>query len=289
MQPLDRKYKAILQEIAERTQDHLSEKVHDPRMVMYPTRTYRTDTFGWEVDVLRLKRIPGKLQLWLDMFPNVGRPVLSVCYNSGDLDRVKKVAQAFTNHFHEKPDLAYRDLGAKVAGGQVLEKSLPQRLFGKALVESYQSKFFTFYLPDRVIVTSRSLSRKVHGLTVRLTRSIASALEADQGRERIYSAIENRAKVVQHLARERSYKLAIVAKTRDGFTCQICSFNFAEAYGELGRGFAEAHHIVPLSNLRKGVTTRATDLICVCSNCHRMLHRMDGHPSDVNRLRQLVQ
>jgi predicted HNH restriction endonuclease len=145
-----------------------------------------------------------------------------------------------------------------------------------------------FYLPNRVIITSRSLSRKVHRLAVRLTRSIASALEANHLSARNYSAIENRAKVVQHLARERSYKLAIVVKTRDGFTCQICGFNFAEAYGELGRGFAEAHHIVPLSNLRKGVKTRTTDLICVCSNCHRMLHRMDGHLSDVNRLRQLI-
>ena len=288
MQSLDRKYKAILQQIAEGTQEYLSEKVHDRRMVIYPTQAYKTDTFGWEVDVLRLKTIPGRLQLWLDMFPNVGRPVLSVCYNSGDLDRVKKVAQAFTNHLHEKPDLAYRDLGPKGAGGQVLAEPLPQRFFGKALVESYQSKFFTFYLPDRVIVTSRSLSRKVHRLAVRLTRSIASALEANHLSVRNYSAIENRAKVVQHLARERSYKLAIVVKTRDGFTCQICGFNFAEAYGELGRGYAEAHHIVPLSNLRKGVKTRATDLICVCSNCHRMLHRMDGHLSDVNRLRQLV-
>jgi 5-methylcytosine-specific restriction protein A len=56
-------------------------------------------------------------------------------------------------------------------------------------------------------------------------------------------------------------------------TCEACGFDFLEAYGELGEGFAECHHVVPLSQLPGHTLTRLTDLAIVCANCHRMLHR----------------
>ena len=33
--------------------------------------------------------------------------------------------------------------------------------------------------------------------------------------------------------------------------CEACSVDFFETYGELGREFAECHHLVPLSELRE--------------------------------------
>lgn len=59
-----------------------------------------------------------------------------------------------------------------------------------------------------------------------------------------------------------------------GITCQICGFNFEEFYGRLGEGFIEVHHKKPLYSLKKEVVPNPqTDMICVCSNCHKMLHR----------------
>lgn len=55
--------------------------------------------------------------------------------------------------------------------------------------------------------------------------------------------------------------------------CQICNFDFEEKYGDLGRDFIEAHHIKPLCEHDKPATTRKEDIILVCSNCHRMLHK----------------
>jgi 5-methylcytosine-specific restriction protein A len=52
----------------------------------------------------------------------------------------------------------------------------------------------------------------------------------------------------EHRVRERDPNLIrrkkAAARTLD---CEICGFNFGAAYGELGEGFIEAHHAVPLS------------------------------------------
>jgi 5-methylcytosine-specific restriction protein A len=57
-------------------------------------------------------------------------------------------------------------------------------------------------------------------------------------------------------------------------SCEVFSFDFLEFYGELGRGFAECHHIVPLVEAAFSRMTRLSDLAIVCANCHRMLHRV---------------
>ena len=81
-----------------------------------------------------------------------------------------------------------------------------------------------------------------------------------------------------HRSRERNRKLVEAAKSRalkrDGLLqCSVCMFNFATLYGELGDGYIEAHHVVPVSSLGDGSTTKVADLALVCANCHRMLHR----------------
>jgi 5-methylcytosine-specific restriction enzyme A len=55
--------------------------------------------------------------------------------------------------------------------------------------------------------------------------------------------------------------------------CEVCGFDFVKIYGQLGYGFAECHHIVPVSELTEGHKTKLSDLAIVCANCHRMLHK----------------
>ena len=59
--------------------------------------------------------------------------------------------------------------------------------------------------------------------------------------------------------------------------CEVCGFDFQSIYGELGEGFIECHHAKPISELQAGEKTRMQDLVLVCSNCHRMLHRKGMH------------
>lgn len=56
-------------------------------------------------------------------------------------------------------------------------------------------------------------------------------------------------------------------------SCEICDFDFYAFYGDIGLGFAECHHRIPLSDLPSVKISRLQDLAVVCANCHRMLHR----------------
>jgi 5-methylcytosine-specific restriction protein A len=81
-----------------------------------------------------------------------------------------------------------------------------------------------------------------------------------------------------HRSRERNRTLIEAAKSlalhRDGaLRCQACDFDFKAAYGKIGDGFIECHHVVPISELSPESTTRVRDLALLCANCHRMVHR----------------
>lgn len=81
-----------------------------------------------------------------------------------------------------------------------------------------------------------------------------------------------------HRARERGPAIAKKAKERrlektGTLACDVCSFDFSKKYGELGLGFIEAHHSIPVAKLDGKTKTRVSDFDLVCSNCHRMIHR----------------
>lgn len=70
----------------------------------------------------------------------------------------------------------------------------------------------------------------------------------------------------------------------------ICGSDFEKKYGELGKGYIEVHHIKPLSDLDEEVVVNpATDLICACSNRHRMLHMFRNYIASAEKLRQFVE
>jgi 5-methylcytosine-specific restriction protein A len=53
----------------------------------------------------------------------------------------------------------------------------------------------------------------------------------------------------------------------------LCGFDFAKMYGALGEGYAQVHHLLPLSKSPKdGREIKLKDLAIVCANCHVMIH-----------------
>lgn len=121
-------------------------------------------------------------------------------------------------------------------------------------------------------------------------RAMADAIRADYGSDAASAARtaadetdesefpEGRVVYRLHRARERNRQLverkkAHALKQHGTLACEACGFDFAARYGKLGKGYIECHHIRPLSELAKERTTKVNELVLVCSNCHRMLHR----------------
>ncbi len=103
---------------------------------------------------------------------------------------------------------------------------------------------------------------------------VLQVLDADM------SASEGNPQIVSHIRRERSPKLVkakkeAVLKKENKLCCEVCGFDFAATYGELGDGFCEVHHLKQLSESDGEVETKLEDLAIVCSNCHRIIHRQD--------------
>lgn len=94
-----------------------------------------------------------------------------------------------------------------------------------------------------------------------------------------FSVTEGTRQLKSHYRRERSGKLISLKKEQYKklhglLRCEICGLSFVEIYPKsLGEDFIEVHHKVPLSQIENFVRTTLDDLLLVCANCHRMIHR----------------
>ncbi|WP_245808895.1 HNH endonuclease [Shouchella patagoniensis] len=74
-----------------------------------------------------------------------------------------------------------------------------------------------------------------------------------------------------------------------GSTCVACHFNYEEMYGPRGKDYIEIHHKKPLSTI--GGETEIDpkkDLVPLCANCHRMIHRRKDEVLSVEELREMI-
>ena len=82
----------------------------------------------------------------------------------------------------------------------------------------------------------------------------------------------------KHKYRERNSKVVQLAKQnfkdKNGrLFCQVCEFDFEKEFGEIGFDFIEAHHTIPVSEMKADHKTKVEDFAMLCSNCHRMAHK----------------
>ena len=77
-------------------------------------------------------------------------------------------------------------------------------------------------------------------------------------------------------------------KDKKHLQCEVCGFDFEKKYGSLGAGFIEVHHKKPVSE-GEHITDLENDLVMLCSNCHRMIHRGKYHMITVEELKGIIQ
>lgn len=151
-------------------------------------------------------------------------------------------------------------------------KGKPQDLTLQASGERIKADFIR---PYALCETPEFLCREAESPRPWSDRSIVEA-EAREGRRliRIHESRERTPAPVKQL--KDKYR----AINNGRLPCQICGFDFLETYGDVGAGFAEAHHIVPLAEApKRGRSVSVKDFTIVCANCHRMLHRSPEFPS----------
>lgn len=122
---------------------------------------------------------------------------------------------------------------------------------------------FLRYYQDLTVVDSSDLSNEV-----------CSLIESKQRR--------------LHEKFDRRGALSLRVKNRKGYECEVCGFRFKDKYGELGDKFIEAHHLIPFASLKEGNTRLSlSDFAVLCSNCHRMIHRLKDS-SNLEELKSIV-
>jgi hypothetical protein len=138
---------------------------------------------------------------------------------------------------------------------------------------------------------SEKLSRRTNlAMQVRSRRqptpqsvSILEKLLSDETEkyENVFSEIEHdpyyqegRRQVTALSKIERNPKLRAQVLAIRGCTCEVCNFDFTSTYGDFARRCIEVHHLKAISSAGNGgVRTKLKDVLVVCPNCHRALHR----------------
>jgi 5-methylcytosine-specific restriction protein A len=105
----------------------------------------------------------------------------------------------------------------------------------------------------------------------------------------------NEGQILSRVHRYRERDRTLVSKKKNKFLqenpklfCQGCGFDFQKKYGDRGKDFIECHHTKPVSELAVGETTKLADLVLLCSNCHRIVHRKKPWLT-IAELKELVQ
>ena len=110
----------------------------------------------------------------------------------------------------------------------------------------------------------------------------------DEGEQGGQGVIEGTPVWRTHRTYERDSRNRARAIVYHGNTCLGCEFSFDNFYTpEHAREYIEIHHLHPLSEGPR-VVNPYEDLIPLCANCHRMVHRNGKDWLSLDELKQLI-
>jgi len=171
-----------------------------------------------------------------------------------------------------------------------------QLLFEKVPNVSFENVTMVHYKPDRKNMkklwekeSEKSLEKFISEMNIKiLNDKIEKDIDAEDSQEDNYY---KDGKVIEYFGTryERNPINRVKAIEIHGVTCKACGFNFEKTYGERGKDFIEIHHIKPLSTVGNQIRIDPEkDLIPVCSNCHRMIHREKDNILTVEEVKAIL-
>ena len=93
----------------------------------------------------------------------------------------------------------------------------------------------------------------------------------------------------ENIAETEKYKIAennIIRKIEvlkyHGPKCNVCGFDYLMTYGDVGKGREEIHLLRDFEKLED--LSIANDFVCLCSNCHRLLHNGNLDYDELNAI-----
>jgi len=252
---------------------------------------------GWRVELGSLGLGEPRLEVWYCEWAGEGQRRIWYGLYAAQAEKLRKRVAVLPESLRPVRRLSEKDMRPAIGSRSdyVLKKPLGPSEYDRPLYEEYQedgSEYAYYGEFDSVLPENQETVLGIVGRAAGFFESVIKSRQPDAqssetDKEDDYARIIDRQAVRQHLARERSRPLVEQCHRRDNYRCQVCEMTFREVYGDLGKGFAEAHHILPLSQLADSVVSSVKDLVTVCSNCHRMLHRLGGEEGDIARLRRM--
>lgn len=178
----------------------------------------------------------------------------------------------------------------RLKSGERLKADLIELSEATPLSKSYQwghitgERYSLARLPEETVLVA-DLDKALDAYSQLIARN-GAALE-NEGASETKTTVEERRRLRLHERIERVAADPKKIKGLKGFVCEACSFNFEQTYGDLGKEYIEAHHLVPISTLEVGKSRKidmVKDFAVLCANCHRMAHRLPD-PSDISALK----
>ncbi len=193
--------------------------------------------------------------------------------------------------FHRKPSAraSKRRNHQDAAFGARLELAYRQQLPVRVIVIEGKQRDPADPKPKASSVKVRELDKALWAVTeydydtgecwvVRGEKPVAPPVEASD-LEGSWFEGKSRLNFIYHRQREsraRREKIRdALSKNAGRLICEVpnCGFDFMARYGALGEGYAQVHHLLPLSSApREGRKVTLRDLAVVCANCHVMIH-----------------
>lgn len=254
-------------------------------------------TKGWRVELGSLGLGEPRLEIWYCEWAREGERRIWYGLYATQADKLRKRVAVLPESLRPVRGLSEKDMRPATGSRSdfVLKRPLDPREYDRPMYEEYQDRGSDYAYYGQYDSALPVNQENVLGLVGRATEFFEGVIKSRQpeapsnetDKEDDYARVADRQAVRQHLARERIRPLVEHCLRRDNYRCQVCEMTFKEVYGDVGRGFAEAHHVLPLSQLAASVVSSVNNLVTVCSNCHRMLHRLGGEEGDIARLRRM--